>query len=81
MTYYNRDVDRTIQKTVAFCGKGVMTTSDNKQINEGCHMQVNNEDGLDVEACFCNTDGCNSSNLAKINLLTMLIVLILNQTF
>ena len=61
MTYFNRDKERTIHKTVSFCGKGQMTTNDNQLIKNGCYSQENTEDGLDVEACFCNEPECNST--------------------
>ena len=61
MTYFNRDKERTIHKTVSFCGKGQMTTNDNQLIKSGCYSQENAEDGLDVEVCFCNEPECNST--------------------
>ena len=65
MTYYNRDKARTVQKTVSFCGKGIETTEDNQVISSGCHTEYNNQDGLDVEACFCNAPRCNGADPSK----------------
>ena len=50
-----------IHKTVSFCGKGQLTSEGNKAIKSGCYTQGNHQEGLDVEACFCEADGCNGS--------------------
>jgi len=76
MTYYNRDSEHTIQETVSFCGKGQIETDGNKAIKSGCYTQSNTEEGLDVEACFCDTDGCNGSIsvLAQVNNLFIILL-------
>lgn len=79
MTYFNRDKERSVLKTVSFCGKGVLTTNDNEAIKSGCYLQENNEDGLDVEACFCNDDWCNGSIVTtQVNQILLIIIIVSN---
>ena len=79
MTYYQRDVEKTKVKTVSFCGKGTLTSDDNEAVKSGCYTQENNQDGLDVEACFCDNDACNGAlpSGLKVNYVFQLILLLI----
>jgi len=60
MTYRNRDKEKTVFKTVSFCGQARDTYDGNAALKSGCFTQEN-QDGVDVEACFCDSDMCNGS--------------------
>ena len=57
----DRDSERSIHKTVSFCGKGM---KDGEVIKDGTYMEEN-QNGFDVEATFCNTPRCNFSQKLK----------------
>ena len=60
MTYRNRDKERTVFRTVSFCGQARDTyQSGNTALKSGCYTEEN-QDGMDVEACFCDSDMCNA---------------------
>ena len=44
-----------LYKTVSFCGKGQITNEGNDAIKSGCFKQPNHDEGIDVEACFCDS--------------------------
>ena len=85
MTYRNRDREKTIVKTVSFCGQGRDAYNDNNAaIKEGCYTEENNADGFDVEACFCDSDMCNAGPagptthyMKNPNEMTLMVLLIL----
>ena len=83
MTYRNRDKEKTVFKTVSFCGQARNTYNENNDaIKDGCYTEENNVDGFDVEACFCDSDMCNSApwqyckNPNEMAILVLLIVLL-----
>ena len=62
MTYFKRDGEKTVEFYSSFCGKGIMLSKKGAAIQNSCHMQ-RNLDGYDVEACFCDGDLCNGSDV------------------
>ena len=40
---------------MSFCGKGQITNEGNNAIKSGCFFQPNHDEGIDVEACFCDS--------------------------
>ena len=61
MTVTRRDKYNTVEYQTHFCGSAVDKSNKGKIVTKGCHKQKNLEE-LDVEACFCQGNFCNSAH-------------------